>query len=74
MSSFLIKQKTKKSFEDRISKLARKTQENIKASGISFNNFCLEEYFDRTSKDVFVELNILKDKERTEALRELLQN
>ena len=74
MSSFLIKQKTKKSFEDRISKLARKTQENIKASGISFNNFCLEEYFDRTSKDVFVELNLLKGKERTEALRELLQN
>jgi len=44
MCSFLIKEKTKKSFEDKISKLARKTQDNIKASKKSFERFCPECY------------------------------
>ena len=44
MSSFLIKEKTKKSFDDKISKLARKTQDNIHASMKSFERFCPECY------------------------------
>lgn len=74
MSSFLIKQKTKKSFEDKISKLARKTQDNIKASKKSFDRFCPECYDGRNSEEIFNELKILKDKDQTEALREVLQN
>ncbi len=53
MSSFLIKEKTKKSFEDKISKLARKTQDNIKASKKSFDRFCPECYDGRNSEEIF---------------------
>lgn len=74
MSSFLIKQKTKKSFEDKIRKLARKTKANIYASENSFKRFCSEFYDGRDSKEIFSELNILKGKEQSEALREVLQN
>ena len=74
MSSFLIKEKTKKSFEDKISKLARKTQDNIHASRKSFERFCPECYDGRNSNEIFSELKILKEKDQTEALREVLQN
>jgi len=70
----LIKEKTKKSFEDKISKLARKTQDNIHASKKSFERFCPECYDGRNSEEIFNELKILKEKDQTEALREVLQN
>jgi len=74
MSTFLIKEKTKKSFEDKISKLARKTQANIYASNRSFERFCPECYDGRSSEEIFNELKILKENDQTEALREVLQN
>ncbi|KER05894.1 integrase family protein [Marine Group I thaumarchaeote SCGC AAA799-E16] len=74
MSSFLIKNKSEKSFESKISKLARKTQESIRASNKSFARFCLEYYDQRTSQDIFDEINTLKDKEKNQAIREVLQN
>jgi len=74
MSSFLIKQKTKKSFDEKISKLARKTQDNIHASKKSFERFCPECYDGRNSEEIFSELKILKANDQTEALREVLQN
>ncbi len=74
MSSFLIKKKQMKSFEDKISKLAKKTQGNIYASENSFNRFCLEFYDGRKSDEIFAELNILKEKEQHEAVREVLQS
>jgi len=74
MSSFLITKKNKKSFEDKISRLSRKTQESIMASSRSFNRFCLDYYDNRTSQDIFDELNLLKGKEQVEALREVLQS
>ena len=74
MSTFLIKEKTKKSFDDKISKLARKTQDNIHASMKSFERFCPECYDGRSSEEIFNELKILKEKNQTEALREVLQN
>jgi hypothetical protein len=40
----LIKNKTEKTFEDKISKLSRKTQESIKATNRSFDRFCKEYY------------------------------
>lgn len=55
MSSFLIKNKSEKSFEEKISKLARKTQESIKASNKSFEKFCMDNYDERTSQDIFDE-------------------
>lgn len=74
MSSFLIKNKTEKSFEDKISKLSRKTKDNINASRKSFDRFCSEYYDGRNSEDIFNELNVLKGEEQTEALREVLQS
>jgi len=70
MSTFLIKEKTKKSFDEKISKLARKTQDNIHASKKSFERFCPECYDGRNSEEIFNELKILKEKDQTEALRE----
>ncbi len=60
MSSFLIKEKTKKSFEDKIRKLARKTQDNIKASKKSFERYCPECYDARNSEEIFNEIKIPK--------------
>jgi len=74
MSSFLIKKKQKRSFEDKISKLAKKTQSNIYAAERSFDRFCLEFYDGRKSVEIFAELNILKNKEQPEAIREVLQS
>lgn len=74
MSLFLIKNKTEKTFGDKIAKLSRKTQDSIKASDKSFDKFCLENYDGRNSQNIFNELNTLKDKEKTHALREVLQN
>ena len=74
MNSFLITKKATKSFEDKISKLSRKTKENINAAKNSFNRFCLEYYDSRTAKDIFNELNILKPQEQPDALRDVLQN
>lgn len=74
MSSFLIKGKQAKSFEDKISKLAPKTRSNIYASINSFDKFCKEYYDNRTALDIFAELNTLKGSEQLEALRDVLQN
>jgi nucleosome binding factor SPN SPT16 subunit len=49
MSSFLIKNKTEKTFEEKISKLSRKTQKSIKAANKSFGRFCKEYYNGKTS-------------------------
>jgi len=74
MSSFLITKKNKKSFEEKIDKLAEKTQNNIHAANKSFDKFCLDFYDSRSSQDIFGELNTLKDKEQLDALRDVLQN
>ena len=74
MSSFLITKKATKSFEDKISKLSKSTRDNIRASLNSFDRFCAEFYDGRNSDTIFVELNILKNKEQIEALRDVLQN
>jgi len=53
MSSFLIKNKIEKTFEDKISKLSRKTQEGIKAANRSFGKFCKEYNSGKTSEEIF---------------------
>lgn len=74
MSSFLIKNKTEKTLEDKISKLSKKTQENIKAINKAFDMFCKEYYDGKTSENIFQELNVLKGKEHIHALREVIQS
>ena len=74
MSSFLITKKESKTFEDKISKLAKKTQSNIHAAANSFDRFCSEFYEGRKSGEIFAELNILKGTEQSDAIREVLQN
>jgi len=69
----LIKLKGK-TFEDKISKLTRKTQESIKTANKSFDRFCKECHNGKTSEKIFEELNILKGKEHTRALREAMQS
>lgn len=74
MSSFLLKKEEKKTFQEKISKLSRKTQENIMAVTRSFEKFCVEEYEGRTSVEIFNELKILKDTDKVDATRQVLQN
>lgn len=50
MSSFLFTKKEAKTFEDKISKIAKKTQSNIYAAERSFDRFCLEFYDGRKSE------------------------
>lgn len=74
MTSFLIKKKEARSFEDKIGKLAKRTQENIEASRNSFERFCQENYDGRSQDEIFKELKTIKGIEQTEAIREVLQN
>ena len=74
MSSFLITKKEAKTFEDKINKLAKHTQDNVNASIRSFDKFCNEYHDNRNYQEIFEELKTLKGKEQTEAVRELLQN
>lgn len=63
MSSFLLKNKEKKTFEEKIRKLSRKTQDNIRAANNSFGKFCNEYYDNRVSEQIFEELSLLKENE-----------
>lgn len=74
MSSFLIKNKIEKSFEEKIERLSRKTKENIHATNRSFERFCTDYYNGKSSQEIFDELNILKGAEHIQALREVLQS
>ena len=69
MNSFLLKNKENKTFEEKIRKLSRKTQENIRAANNSFGKFCNEYYDDRTSEQIFEEMS-LKENEQMEATNE----
>jgi|CXWL01.1.fsa_nt_gi hypothetical protein len=51
MSSFLITKKEAKTFEDKISKIVKKTQSNIDVAERSFDRFCLEFYDGRKSEE-----------------------
>ena len=74
MSSFLLKKKEKKTFEEKIRKLSRKTQESIRAVNNSFGRFCIDHYDSRLSEEIFEELSMLKGSEQLEASSEVLQS
>jgi len=67
------KQQTK-TFEEKISKLSKKTRDNIYASRHSFEKFCTEYYDGRKADEIFEELCLHKGNDQVEALRDVLQN
>ena len=74
LESFLnVKQQTK-TFEEKISKLSKKTRANINASRHSFEKFCSEYYDGRKADEVFEELHLHKGNKQNVALRDVFQN
>ncbi len=74
MESFLNVKKQTKTFEEKISKLSKKTRDNIHASRHSFERFCIEYYDGRKADEIFEELCLHKGNDQVEALRDVLQN
>ena len=74
MSSFLLKKKQEKTFEQKIANRSKRTREIFETVQKSFNQFCQEHYEGRTSHDLFEELHVLDDKERLDAILDILQN
>lgn len=74
MSSFLLKKKQQKTFEQKIANRSPRTREIFQIVQKSFNQFCQEYYEERTSKELFEELHILDDKERLDAILDIIQN
>jgi len=74
MASFLLTNKEKKTFQDRLNKKAVSTQNTIKTSIYSFERFCAENYDGRKPKEIFVELRILKGEEQTDAIYDVIQS
>jgi hypothetical protein len=60
MTSFLVEKTTKRSFSEKITKFAVKTQQNINASRNSFAGLCADYYDGRSENDIFAELKTLK--------------
>ena len=74
MDSFLDTKKMQKTFEDKISRFSKNTQNGVNSAIHSFNKFCNEFYDNRDYEQIFEELKTKKDKDQTEAIRELLQS
>jgi len=74
MTSFLLTNKEKKTFQDRLNKKAPSTQNTIHTAIDSFERFCAENYDGRKPKEIFVELRILKGEEQTDAIYDVLQS
>ena len=68
-----VKKQTR-TFEEKISKLSKKTRDNINASRHSFERFCSEDYDGRKADEIFEELRLHKGNDQIEALRDVLQN
>ena len=74
MTSFLLTNKEKKTFQDRLNKKAVSTQNTIHTAIDSFERFCVENYDGRKPNEIFVELRILKGEEQTDAIYDVLQS
>jgi len=74
MTLFLVEKNTKKSFDEKIAKLAVKTQQNINAARNSFTGFFTGYYDGRSDNDIFAELKTLKRNEQTQAIKDVLQS
>jgi len=74
MTSFLLTNKEKKTFQDRLNKKAVSTQNTIHTAIDSFERFCAENYANRKPNEIFAELRILKGEEQTDAIYDVLQS
>jgi len=74
MSSFLLTKKQEQTFEEKISNRSKRTQQIFQTVQKSFNQFCVEFYDNRTSAEIFEELESLNDSEKTDAICDILQN
>lgn len=74
MSSFLIKKKDEKTFEEKIENRSSRTKEIFETVQKSFDKFCHEYYEGRSSGDIFAELHILSEKEQVDAIFDMLQS
>ena len=74
MSSFLIKKSKERTFEEKISNRSKRTQEIFQTVQKSFDQFCQEFYDGRTSHEIFEELTSISEKEKTDAVIDVLQS
>ncbi|KER05707.1 integrase family protein [Marine Group I thaumarchaeote SCGC AAA799-E16] len=74
MSSFLLKKKRLKTWDEKLSNKSQRTKDGYASVIKSFEKFCSEYYGGRTKDDIFDELSVLKDAEKTLATVDLIQN
>ena len=74
MKSFLLKEKSKKTFDEKLQTLGDRTQRQYKKTVVRFEKFCNDFYNGRDSAEIFAELNFLKGQEKFEAIYDVLQN
>jgi len=74
MQSFLLKEKSKKSYLERLQSLSYSTRENYAAALHKFEQFCNASYCGRNSEQVIEELESLPQNHRDDAYFGLLQD
>ena len=74
MQSFLLKKKTTKSFLEGIMALKYSTRENYQAGLHRFEQFCNQQYEERTTGDILQELKSIPLQDRDDAYLEILQD
>ena len=72
MTSFLTKNKTRESFDERISTEPIGTQMSKKYAGKIFADFVAEKYSDKTIEDIIEELNLIKSTQNQQTYEEAL--
>ncbi len=74
MQSFLLKEKTKKSYLERLQSLKYSTRENYQAALHRFEQFCNSQYSGRISEKIIQELKSIPQDHRDDAYFGLLQD
>ena len=74
MSSFLLKKIQHKTFEEKIAHRSKRTREIFATVQKSFNQFCMKQYENRTSTEIFTELHTLQGKEQLDAIFDIIQS
>lgn len=74
MSSFLLKKKRLKTWDEKLANKSQRTKEGYAAVIRAFDKFCNKVYNGRTKDQIFDELTVLKGNEKTIALVDLIQN
>ncbi len=72
MTSFLTKKKTKESYNEKISTEPSGTQLCKKYAVKTFENFVVEKYSDKSTKDIIEELSLIKKTQNQQAYEEAL--